>query len=472
MLNLLRLMDPRPLQFFANASQGELRVVSGDRWVSRVSSDSRDVLRGDLFVALRGDRFDGHDFVLQALARGAVAAVVAREEAERFPECPLLVVPNPRRALGHMAAQYRQEFRLPLIAVGGSNGKTTTKDLIAGVLGRCFETLRSPESFNNDVGVPSTLLSLECKHVAAVLELGTNHPGELAPLMRISQPRIGVLTQVGEEHLEFFGSLAGVIEEEGWIADLLPPDGVLVLPGDPPWSKSIIARTRARVIRVGSGADNEWRLLEAETDGEGTTFSVGAPRSEWSGEYRINLLGRHQVSNAMLAVAVAAEFGLSRDEIREGLMRSQPARWRMNRWQSGGVEVIEDCYNANLDSTVAALETLRSFPSKGRRVVVLGGMAELGRHTARAHVAVGRRAAELGIDRLLAIGEPASLSAEAASDAGLAQAIAVDSIETAATNLKAFLRPGDCLLIKGSRSARLERLGALLREPAHLQDAA
>jgi UDP-N-acetylmuramoyl-tripeptide--D-alanyl-D-alanine ligase len=465
-------MESRSLRFFAEATQGELVGVQSQALVSRVCTDSRDLRPGDLFVALSGDRHDGHQFVPEAIRRGAVAAMVNRSDARRFEGLPLLVVGGTRSALGRMAARYREGFRLPLIAVAGSNGKTTTKEILGTILAGCFETLRSPESFNNDIGVPRTLFDLESRHVAGVVEVGTNHPGELAPLLRMVQPRIGVLTHVGEEHLEHFGSLAGVLEEEGWIGEFLPPDGVLVLPGDAPWSDAIAARTRARLVRVGSGPRVDWRLLGAETDAEGTTFGIRAPRSGLSGEYRINLLGRHQVVNAMLALAVASEFGLSREEMQRGLAACRPARWRMNRWQYEGVEVIEDCYNANLDSMLAALEALRAFPCLGRRVVLVGGMAELGIHTARAHAVVGRRAAELGIDRLIGVGEAAAVSVEAAVEAGMGQALSVDTLETAVGALRAFLRPGDCLLVKGSRSARLERLGAMIRAETCLQHAA
>lgn len=465
-------MEPRPLDFFAAAAPGELVGAHPERLVRRVCTDSRDLQRGDLFVALSGDRFDGHDFVAEAVARGAVAAVVARSQAARFPEAPRLVVQDPRQAFGRMAATYRESFDLPVVAVGGSNGKTTTKEILRTILGGCFDTLSSPESFNNDVGVPATLFALERHHVAAVIEVGTNHPGELAPLVWMAQPRIGVLTHIGEEHLEYFGSLAGVIEEEGWLADLLPPDGVLVLPGDAPWTAAIEARTRARIVRVGGSARNAWRLLESEPDAEGSRFLVHGPRPGLSGEYRVNLLGQHQVMNALLAVAVAAEFGLDREEIRAGLVRCQPPRWRMNRWRWGGVEFIEDCYNANPDSLLAALETLRAFPCAGRRAVVLGGMAELGVHTRRAHAMVGRRLAELGMHRLVTVGDAAAVSAEAAQEAGLSHVATVDTVADAAASLRSWLRPGDCVLIKGSRAAHLERLGHLLKEDVRLQNAA
>ena len=465
-------MEPFPLQFFAAACNATLRAARPETPVHRISTDTRSLQPGDLFVAISGDRFDGHQYVEAAIQRGAVAAVVSDRHADRYRGLPLVVTTDPRRALGRMASRYRSQFRIPVAAIAGSNGKTSTKEILAAILGECFETLRSPESFNNDIGVPLTIFGLEQRHVAAVIEVGTNHPGELAPLLRIAQPRLGVLTHIGEEHLEYFGSVAGVIEEEGWIADLLPPDGVLVMPGDQPWSDAIASRCRARIIRVGYGARSQWRCLEVDSDADGSTFTVRAPNPDLSGEYRVNLLGRHQVSNALLAIAAAAEFGLGRTEIQRGLARALPAKWRMNRWQLDGVEVLEDCYNANLDSMLAALETLRQFPCPGRRVAVLGAMAELGGHASRAHAAVGRRAAELRLDRLVGIGDAASLTVEVAAEHGLGQAVSFDSLETAALALRSYLRPGDCLLIKGSRSARLERLGSLLREPSCLQHAA
>ena len=206
-----------------------------------------------------------------------------------------------RAALGKLAAAYRKDFALPVICVGGSNGKTTVKELIASVLEQKLATLWSEASFNNDIGVPLTLLRLEKSHQAAVLEAGTNHPGELAPLVKMIQPKFGVITNIGREHLEFFGDVAGVAREEGWLAELLPADGKLFLNGDNEWTEKIAARTKAKVVRVGIGEKNDWRAEKIRLDKNGVTFRVTARRSEeFSGEYRINLLGRHQVANALL----------------------------------------------------------------------------------------------------------------------------------------------------------------------------
>jgi UDP-N-acetylmuramoyl-tripeptide--D-alanyl-D-alanine ligase len=323
--------------------------------------------------------------------------------------------------------------------------------------------LWSEASFNNDIGVPMTLLRLERSHQAAVLEVGTNHPGELAPLVKMVRPKLGVITSIGREHLEFFGDVAGVAQEEGWLAELLPADGKLFLNGDSEWSDEIAARSKAAVVHVGIGEKNVWKARRVRLDKSGVTFQVVAANESFSGEYRINLLGKHQVTNALLAIAVGAELGLERVEIQDGLVACQPPKMRLNFWEANGVRVLDDCYNANADSTVAALETLCGLPLQGRRVAVLGDMAELGAHSAAAHAEVGRRAAELKINQLFAVGKMASVTAQAARAAGLARVFEFADVEGAVKAVKNFLKPGDVVLLKASRSARLERIAETLK---------
>jgi len=304
-----------------------------------------------------------------------------------------------------------------VVAVAGSNGKTTTKELLAGVLRQKFATLWSEASFNNDIGVPLTLLKLESKYEVAVVEAGTNHPGELAPLLEMIRPRYGVLTSIGREHLEFFGDLAGVAREEGWLAEMLPEDGKLFVNGDDEWSGQIARRTRAGVVRSGFSDGNDWRVRGLQVDKEGVVFRVEAPMADYAGEYRINLLGRHQVANALFAIAVGAELGVSRAGIERGLAECRPAKMRLQLWENNGVRVLDDAYNANADSMLAALQTLQEFPCAGRRVAVLGDMAELGAHSEAAHEEVGRRAAELGVGQLFAVGKMAPVMARTTSSA-------------------------------------------------------
>lgn len=456
-------MDPRPLRFVATACGGELLRGSPETLVSRVCTDSRQIRGGDLFFALRGERFDGHDFLAQS-ARQAAALVVNRDRA--LPDtgtCPLIQVEDTVRALGRLASVYRGEFQLPVIAVGGSNGKTTTKELIAAVLQQKLKTLWSEASFNNHIGVPLTLLRLADSQQAAVIEAGTNHPGELEPLVRMIAPGLGVITSIGREHLEFFGDLEGVAREEGCLAELLPPAGRLFLNGDSEWSEAVAARSRARVVKVGLGERNDWRVRSARLDTHGVSFAVEGPQVAFGGEYRINLLGRHQAVNALFAIALGIELGLSRKQIEAGLAECKPAKMRMQFWEFSGVRVLDDAYNANADSMTAALQTMKELPCKGRRVAVLGDMAELGAHTEAAHEEVGRRAAEFGIGQLFAVGRMASVVARGARDAGLNRVLEFSDLDTAAAAVKKFVKEGDVLLLKGSRAARMERVAELLK---------
>ncbi|HEY5042076.1 MAG TPA: UDP-N-acetylmuramoyl-tripeptide--D-alanyl-D-alanine ligase [Verrucomicrobiae bacterium] len=432
--------------------------------IKNVCTDSRSAKAGDLFFAIKGEKFDGHDFVNEVAAKEVGAVVVERNKVPaKPPGCAVLAVDDVRAALGKLAVVYRRDFSLPVIAVGGSNGKTTVKELLASVLRQKFSTLWSEASFNNDIGVPTTLLRLEKTHQAAVLEAGTNHPGELAPLVKMIGPKFGVITNIGREHLEFFGDVAGVAREEGVLAKLLPLDGMLFLNGDNEWTEQIASRTKAKVVRVGFGEQNDWRANKVRLDKNGVTFQVAAPKEDFCGEYRVNLLGRHQAVNALFAIVVGETFGLGRAEIQRGLAECQPPKMRMQFWEANGVRVLDDAYNANADSTMAALETLCGLPLQGRRVAVLGDMAELGAHSAAAHAEVGKFAAELKIGQLFTVGTASAVTAQAARDAGLTRVIEFADVEAAVRVVKNFLKPGDVVLLKASRSSQLERIAETLK---------
>lgn len=285
------------MKFVADACDGKIRRGAGEIIVKNVCTDSRKAQPGDLFFALKGEHHDGHDF-LEEVAGKKVAAVVVEKSTVHSPQSKVmldtavLIVDDTRTAFGKFAAAYRRDFALPVVCVGGSNGKTTTKDLIASVLNAKLATVCSEASFNNDIGVPLTLLRIEKSHQAAVLEAGTNHPGELAPLVKMIQPKFGVITNIGREHLEFFGDVAGVAREEGWLAELLPADGTLFVNGDNEWAPEMAKRTRANVVRVGFDGGNDWRAEKIRLDKNGATFRVETPQREFCGEYRIHLLGR------------------------------------------------------------------------------------------------------------------------------------------------------------------------------------
>jgi UDP-N-acetylmuramoyl-tripeptide--D-alanyl-D-alanine ligase len=460
-------MEARSLRFVVDACDGELQGGVADALVSRVCTDSRQAHPGDVFFALTGEKFDAHEYLPDVVQKGAVAVVVARSKAARAvglsDAAGVIVVEDPRVALGTLAARYRAEFDLPIVAVGGSNGKTTTKELLASILRQKSSILWSEASFNNDIGVPMTLLKLERAHGVAVLEVGTNHPGELLPLLRMVRPRYGILTNIGREHLEFFGDLAGVAAEEGTLAEFLPSGGKLFINGDSEWTPAIAKRTKAQVVKVGLGSLNDWRATNVRVEPEGVRFQVESPLSEFSGEYRLRLLGRHQVPNALLALVAGMELGVTPEQARRGLAECAPPKMRLQLWEANGVQVLDDAYNANADSMVAALETLRDLPCRGIRVAVLGDMAELGPHTVRAHEEVGRRSVEFGVNRLVAVGKWAHETAEAARSAGLREVQEFSDVSTAAAELKQLLRPGDLVLLKASRATGLERIGEALK---------
>jgi UDP-N-acetylmuramoyl-tripeptide--D-alanyl-D-alanine ligase len=427
--------------------------------VARLCTDSRLAEPDDLYFALAGERYDAHRFLPEAAGRGVGAVVAERDKLPAdFCQCAVIEVGNTRRALGQLGARYRRDFDLPVIAVGGSNGKTTAKELIASVLRQQKATLWSEASFNNEIGVPLTLLRLERSHRAAVLEAGSNHPGELAPLLQMIAPSHGVVTNIGREHLEFFGDLAGVAREEGTMAEGISAAGTLFINGDDGWSESLARRSAGRVVRAGLNEGNDYRAVDIRSDDTGSVFSVRCRQARLEGPYRIQLLGRHQVANALFALAVGAELDLDRAQIERGLAACPPSKRRLQLSRAGGVRVLDDSYNANADSMLAALETLRSLPGPGRRVAVLGDMAELGLTSGPAHAEVGRRAAELGLDQLFAVGTRAAEMAAAARAGGLGNVVEFLDVDHAAQAVNDFARPGDAVLVKASRAMRLEQI--------------
>jgi UDP-N-acetylmuramoyl-tripeptide--D-alanyl-D-alanine ligase len=350
-------LQERSLNYIAAATEGRLTAGKPTEGVCRICTDSRAAGPGDLFVALKGDRFDAHDFIEQVAAVGVAAVLVETGRGPLTPGCGVIEVVDTRVAMGRLAGAYRADFDLPVVAVAGSNGKTSTKELIAAQLRELGPALWSEASFNNDVGVPLTLLNLESGHRALVQEIGTNHPGEMAPLIAMVRPSHGVITSIGREHLEHFGDLDGVMAEQASLPEMLPADGVLFLPGDDPNAVKLGARTRARTVRVGFDEANDWRILEVRMFPAGMRFSLAGAAGRID-DLDIPLLGRHQVVNAALAFAVGAELGLGPEQGRHALAACEPPKHRLQAWTENGVHVLDDSYNANADSMTAALRTL------------------------------------------------------------------------------------------------------------------
>jgi UDP-N-acetylmuramoyl-tripeptide--D-alanyl-D-alanine ligase len=421
-----------------------------------VSTDTRTVAAGELFVALRGPQFDGHRFLHDAVARGARALMVdVPGSAGVLPRVPVLVVDDTIRGLAMLARLHRDRFSVPIVAVGGSSGKTTTKEMIAGVLGRRYRVLSTEKNYNNQVGVPKTLFRLEKKHDIAVVEIGTNHPGELAPLCAMLAPTHGLLTNIGAEHLEFFGSLNGVSAEEGGLFDALGRSGgTAFVNADDPRVVALARRCR-RTIRYGFRARNvvaRGKTLRLDEQACARFEFIGS-RMRKSATVRLSVLGRPQGLNALAAATVGLTFGVPAREIVAALESFAAAEKRMAVLDLNGITVLNDTYNANPDSTIAALETLAAMNVRGKKIAVLADMLELGGAEVAEHQRIGETAARLGIDYVLTYGLRAKEIHRAVHGPF---AVHYDEKNVLAEYLVELIAPGDAVLLKGSRGMAME----------------
>ncbi len=457
-------MNPLSLDQIAEFAGAVRQNGSGDKRITTVSTDSRTIGPNELFVAMRGENFDGHQFVFSAIQRGAAGAIVERTWTGKCtPEFALLRVGDTLRAYQELAANYRHSLGLKVVAITGSNGKTTTKDFTASVLAQRFRVTKTEGNFNNHVGLPRTVLNATSEHEIAVWEVGMNHPGEIAPLARIAAPDVAIITNIGVAHIEFMGSREAIAQEKGDLAASLGADGTLILNGGDEFAETIAGRTAGRVIFAGIDR-GQVQARESAQSSQGAEFTV------LEGAHRCRAIlpvpGLHMIQNALLAVAAGRVFGLSLEECVAGLAAAPLTKARLQIKQIHGVEFIDDSYNANPDSTKAALQTLAELETEGQRIAVLGKMAELGNELARSYREVGTTAASLGIDRLIALGSETAEIVSAAEAAGLTKSQVADSPAQAADLLRAVTEPGDLVLVKGSRSARTEQV---LEEFAHRQ---
>src|SRR3989440_3585921 len=449
-------MEALTLRQIAEFAGGTIESGKRDAMVSRVSTDSRTLQAGDLFVPLRGENFDGHQFIQQAAERGAVGAMVEEKWNGKAPEnFALIRVADTLVAYQTLAAHYRASLPLKVIAITGSNGKTSTKDFVAAVLARKFRVTKTEGNFNNHVGLPQTMLAANRDDEIAVWEIGMNHPGEIAALAKLAAPDVAIITNVGVAHIEFMGTREAIAEEKGALAEALDANGALILNADDPYTESISKRTRAKIVLAGL-ENGSVRAVDITQSGTGSEFTIleGAHRCR----AQLPVPGIHMVQNAMLAVAAGRVFGVSIEECAVGLASTPLTKARLQIKEIGGIQFIDDSYNANPDSMKAALRTLVELDSDGRRIAVLGEMGELGAESEHGHREVGEAAAALRIDELIAVGPIGAMIARAAEKAGLKNSAAVNSQEEAAELLEKNAAPGDLVLIKGSRSARMERV--------------
>lgn len=419
------------------------------------SIDSRTVAAGEVFFAVKGDRFDGHDFVASAMEKGAVAAVVRSDQLQRYEDTShLLVVEDTLAALQMLATAVRKVWGKPLVGVTGSAGKTTTKEAIAHVLASRFRVLKSEGNFNNHFGLPLMLLKLEPEHDVAVIELGMSHAGEITALAKIAQPEIGVVTNVAPVHLEFFDSLAGIARAKYELIESLPASGTAVLNADDEYVSQFGRDFKGRVIMYGTAPTADVRAENIQSRGtEGTLFDIvtGGGREP----ARLPLVGAHNVLNGLAAVSVALARGLKLPEAVAALSTLTPADKRGQVLQVGNITVINDCYNSNPKALNAMVDALANMKA-GRRIVVAGEMLELGPAGEAMHREAGQHLAEKKIDVLLGVRGLAQAMVEGAQQAG-AKADFLATPEEAGDWLAREMRDGDVVLLKASRGVKLEK---------------
>jgi UDP-N-acetylmuramoyl-tripeptide--D-alanyl-D-alanine ligase len=443
-------------------SHGELVRGDADKRFEGVSIDTRTLAEGALFFAIRGPRHDAHAFLEDAVRRGAGGLVIERGHTltELPAALPVVVVDDTTRALGAVAAGHRCGFTGPVVAITGSNGKTTTKEMCAAILAVTGPCLKNRGNLNNAYGLPLTLLEREAEHRALVVEIGMNHRGEIAPLAAIARPSVGVVTNVGSAHIEHLGSREEIAKEKGELVAALEPEATAVLNADDDLVMIQAGRTRARALTFGRGSAADVRAEHVTALGErGFAFDLVSP----GGRVAVHLgtIGESVVINSLAAAAAALAAGASLEHVAEGLARVEPVQGRMERIAlPRNIIVLDDTYNANPQSMEVALRSLASLKGKSRGIAVLGDMGELGAAAREAHRSAGALAARLGLDYVFALGEHAAEIAEGARGAGMARdRVRVDSDhEGTSRGVAAVLRGNDWVLVKGSRSMRMEKI--------------
>ncbi len=448
----------------AAATGGAILDGDPDLAVDSVAVDSRRTEPGALFVALRAER-DGHDFAAGAVAAGAAAVLVERPVAELPAGTAMVRVADTGAALSALGAHARDRLAetVPVVGITGSTGKTSTKDLSAGALAAAFPVTASPASWNNEIGVPLTLLATDTTSGAVVLEMGARGKGHIAALCAVARPTIGVITNIGIAHAEFFGTRQDVALAKGELMEALPAEGTAVLNADDDTTPDLAARTAAAVLTVGFGAGADVRIGDVRLDDDlRPSFDLHTPWGD-ADLGPLAMRGAHQAVNAALAVAVAGVLGVSPEAAASGLAGATGSSWRMELVRTpGGLLVLNDAYNANPTSMAAALQALAALGA-GRRFAVLGHMAELGAQSDELHRQMGRQAVNCLLKMLVVVGREAAGLAAAARDGGL-DVVEVDTAEEALALVSGEVLPGDAVLVKASRVVGLERLAAALCE--------
>lgn len=456
-------MQPLNLREVLEAVDGRMlsgsNALPGDLLIHGVAIDSRNVKAGDIFFAFKGEKTDGHLFVRQAFEKGAAACVV---NAELTSDKPLIQIDDSEQALMKLAKFYRQKINVPVIAITGSNGKSTTKEMTAHLLSQQFPVLKAPGSYNTEIGVPLSLLSWEPPQKAIVLEMAMRGLGQIQELCKIAAPTFGLITSIGQAHLGLLGSVQKIADAKGELLESLPHDGLAFLNGEDEWTTYLRSKSQCAARLFGFKPIHWVSAQNIKETWEGLQAELKTP----FGHEKILLpfLGRHNLLNFLGATAVALSLNVPFEKIVQSTGSCVPLHGRFQaHTTNNNIKIIDDTYNANPSSLDAALQTVSALPADGRRILVLGDLLELGDFAEEAHRNIGARLKPLGFHALFGIGELSSSSVAGAAQAGLPHAQHFNNQEALGEALKSFLKSGDVVLVKGSRKMAMERITERLR---------
>lgn len=426
---------------------------------TRISTDTRAVKPGDLFIPLVGETFDGHDFIEQAVKNGAIGVITSRPNQKIPSHVSVILVDDTLTALQDLARFHRQRFSIPIVAITGSNGKTTTKDMTAAILSSRFKVLKTKANYNNEIGLPLTLLELTDEHEVAVVEMGMRGKGQISQLAHIALPTIAVITNVGETHIELLGSIEAIASAKAELLEVIPENGLTILNGDDDYVKAMAMHVTSRLSSFGLEC-GEIRGDKIHADISSMNFECHSIQGVFS--VHLPTVGRHNIYNALAAITVGLEVGLNFEEICAGLSQFNASPMRLHIEKIGDYTVINDAYNASPMSMLAAINTLGEI-AINRKIAVLGDMLELGHIGVEAHRQIGEKLAQCHIDIVVTVGTLASHIAQSAKEHGLTMSIACHSHDEAQERLKKIIQPGDTILIKGSRGMKMENIITMFR---------
>jgi len=436
------------------ATNGKLRGLSYGELFTEISTDTRLVKPGDLFIPLIGEKFDGHDFINQAINNGAIGIISSLPDIIVPANITVIVVADTLLALQDLARFHRKRFSIPIVAITGSNGKTTTKDMTAAILASRLIVLKTEANYNNEIGLPLTLLKLTAQHEVAVVEMGMRGKGQIRHLADIALPTVAVITNVGETHIELLGSIEEIAAAKAELIELIPRDGLIILNADDHYVRQMTKQVNSRLTLFGL-EQGDIRADSIQISTQGIHFECHSAQGKFL--VYVPTVGKHNVYNALAAICVGLELSLNFEDICSGLSKFNASPMRLHIEEMGDYIVINDAYNASPMSMLAAIDTLVDV-AKNRKVAVLGDMLELGHIKVEAHRQIGEKLAHCHVDIVVTVGDLASHIAEAARDCGIDKAIACYNHEDASVTLKELIKPGDTILIKGSRGMKMENM--------------